>query len=808
MFLNFIKVTLRTLYREKVYAVINIAGLSIALACCIILGLWLCSELTYDRYKKNYKQIFRIVNEFNKNGKIDTYATTSKLLGPMLTEEYPEIKGFVRFRPIGEDIVLPGDTYIDCTVYMADDNVFDVFTHDIIYGDPKTALLDPTGVVVSESFVKKYFDKANPIGETIIVGENIYLITLVFADLPENSHLKYDMLISYNSDEMDYADPGERSRRLWGVLDFTYLLMPEDYNVRDFKEISDSFYTHRMEAIGKSLNKTWRCWLQPLADIHLQSDVGYDLPTGNKLYLFGFAGVALFIMLVACINYMNLATARAAKRAKEVGMRKILGSGRMNLMLQFLGESIFFSLIAMFLGIVLLEVALKLTPINELLSNHLVLNLSHESGLLGWMFVFSLAIGLLSGLYPALYLSSMPSLSAIMYTHRAGKGSIRLRELLVLIQFIISVSVIASTLLMALQMRYISHKPLGFNKENRVMITLKGADLIDKIPTIKKELLKNSSIQGVSLISSRLGHNMRILTARIDNNDGVPEMTSLKYMQVKDDFIEVMGMELVAGRDFSKKLLTDKEKAFIVNETMVKKMDWDDPLGKRIQMEDGRKGRVIGVVKDFHFASLHSQVEPFALNIVSGNMDIPDPVRLSIRMYMVLNIKGDDISRTLNFLKDKLAEFDPTHPFKLEFLDDSLNKLYLSEQRMMKLTGIFAVVCILISCMGLFGLAAFTSEQRSKEIGVRKAVGASTMQIILMLFKPTVILVLIGAVIASASAYLVMGKWLAGFAYKADINPLLFVMATLIVIIVAFVTITLQSFKTAQDNPVKALRYE
>ncbi len=808
MLSNFLKVTLRNLYREKMYAIINIFSLSLAIACCIILGLYLRSELTYDQHNTKYKQIFRVVNEFIKNSKTDSYAVTSKFLGPMLTEEYPEIKGFVRFRPIGEDIVLPGDKLIDCTVYMADDNVFDVFTHDIIYGDPKTALLDPTSVVVSESFAKKYFDKANPIGETIIVGENIYKITLVFADLPENSHLKYDMLISYNSDEKDYSALSERNRRLWGVLDFTYLLMPEDYNVPDFKEISDSFYAHQMEAIGKKLNITWRCWLQPLADIHLRSDVGYDLPTGNKPYLYGFVAVAFFILLVACINYINLATARAAKRAKEVGMRKILGAGRMRLMFQFLGESIFFSLIAMVLGIVLSEVALKLTPINELLSKPLVLNVSHEPGLLGWMFVFSLAIGLLSGLYPALYLSSMPPLSAIMYTHRAGKGSIRLRELLVLIQFIVSVSVIASTLLMALQMRYISHKPLGFNKENKVIIRLKGADLIDKMPTIKKELLKNSSILGVSLISHLIGHDMPILTAQIDNNDGVLEMTSLKYVQVDEDFIEVMGMELVAGRGFSKKLLTDKEKTFIVNETMVKKMGWDDPLGKHIQIADGRSGRVISMVKDFHFASLHSQVEPFALNIVSGNMNIPAPVRLSIRMYMVLNIKGDDISRTLNFLKNKLAEFDPKHPFKLEFLDDSLNKLYLSERHLMKLIGIFAGVCVLISCMGLFGLSAFATEQRTKEIGIRKVLGATTRQIITMLSRRILLLVLGGTIIGSFAAYYAMDEWLRDFAYRIGINPLVFLLSACLAACVAFLTVALQSYKIAKANPVIALRYQ
>jgi putative ABC transport system permease protein len=812
MFTNFLKVTLRNLYREKMYAIINIFGLSLAIACCIILGLYLRSELTYDRHNIKYKQIFRIVNEFNINNKLDTFAVTSVSLGPLLVEDYPEIKGFVRFMGGYEEILLKHDdkAFYWKNTYDADVNVFDIFTHDIIYGDPKTALDDPSAVAVSESFAKKYFGNTNPIGETISndVGKS-FKITLVFADLPENSHLKYDALFSIKKNEWANMDNTTvRNQMLYNVGAYTYLLLPEGYDVQAFKSISDSFFTKHMAEMGKSINATWRCWIQPLADIHFQSEVAYDLPTANKLNVYGFTAVALFILLVACINYMNMATARAAKRAKEVGMRKILGAGRTSLTFQFLGESVFFSLIALFIGIVFVELALNLTPINGLLGKPLTLNLSQEPVLFGWMILFSLAVGLISGIYPSLYLSSMLPLSALMKGNRPGKGNIRLRELLVLFQFIISVTVIASALLMALQMRYVSHKPLGFNKENKIIINLKGADLIDKMPTIKKELLKNNNILGMSTSDVILGQMTPINAGDVDNNDGVLGKTTLKHMSVGEDYIEVMGMQLVTGRDFSKKLLTDVGMSFIVNEAMVKKMGWKEPLGKRIQL-GLFNGRVIGVVKDFHFASLHSPVEPFAMHkITPGEYAPNEEQRKNISTLLVINISGKEISRTLSFLQEKFAEFDPAHPLNYKFLDDTLNQLYLSEQHLMKLIGIFAGVCILISCMGLFGLAAFTTEQRTKEIGVRKVLGASTGQIIVMLARRILLLVLIGAVIASVIAYYAMDEWLTDFAYRIGINPLVFIFSAVAAMMVAFITVSLQSYKTAQANPVEALRYE
>ena len=503
----------------------------------------------------------------------------------------------------------------------------------------------------------------------------------------------------------------------------------------------------------------------------------------------------IIILLVAVINYMNLATARAAKRVKEVSIRKILGVSRGGLRLQFLCEAVFFSLIALFFGLLLVEIALNLTPLNDVLNKHLALNLRHESPLILWLLAFSLLIGLVAGSYPAFYLSSMPVLSSLTSGHRTGKGSIRFRQLLVLIQFTITVGVIACTLIMALQMRYVSQKPLGFEKENRIIITLHGEDAIEKIPVIKTELAKNSNILGITESNLKIGQSV----GRLKLEDPGREVVRIAFLLVADNFFKEMGMEIVSGRDFSKSLLTDIGTSVIVNETAVKKMEWDEPLGKYML-----NFRVVGVVKDFNYTHLQSPIEP----LVMIPLSYPDFNKLFRYRQLILHISENNISRTLSFLEKKFAEFDPEHPFQFEFLDDSLDQLYLSDQRMLKLTGIFSGVCILISCMGLFGLAAFTTEQRTKEIGIRKVLGASAWQIISMLSLRILLLVLGGAVIASLAAYFAMDEWLAGFAYHTGINPLVFPVSAGVAAGVAFITVALQSYRTARANPVEALRYE
>jgi putative ABC transport system permease protein len=470
------KTALRTFYREKGYALINLSGLSLAIACCLILGLYLKSELTYDRHHLKHKQIYRVLLAAGPVGSVaQDVALTGWTLGPVLKEDFPVIKSYVRFLPAFKRLLIRGGDkalYWE-DVYCTDKNVFDVFTHKIIYGNPETALNDPSSAAVSETFAKRHFGDINPVGKTIWADATETTgpamprkITLVFRDLPDNTHLKYDVLFRI-SDVQDIRNPMNMNS---GVL-FTYLVMPEDFKPREFKAINDAFYKRYIIQAAKII--TWIFRFQPLASIHFDTGVGYDRPTGNKYYVYGFIAVAIFILLVACINYINLAIARSAKRAKEIGMRRILGVPKFNLIARFLCEAVLFSMIATVFGVALVEIVLKFTPISDLLGKSLSLRFTDEVTILGWILGLGLIIGLLSGLYPAFYLSSISPISALSGGYSGNKGvSFRLREALVLTQFTVSAIVIACTLLMAAQMRYIANKPMGFEKHNRIVINL------------------------------------------------------------------------------------------------------------------------------------------------------------------------------------------------------------------------------------------------------------------------------------------------------------------------------------------------
>jgi putative ABC transport system permease protein len=788
-----IKAGFRTFYREKSYALINLSGLSLAIACCLILGLYLRSELTYDQHHLRHKQIFRVANAFAHSGPPDRMAMTPIPLGPMLKESFSEVKDYVRFLPANQKVLIrcEGKALYWKNVYSADPNVFEIFTHEILHGDPKTALNDPASAAVSETFARSYFGDTNPIGKMIHAetGDEIpKKITLVFRDLPENTHLKYDVLFRWQ-------DPSNYRQMLFGVSLFTYVLMPENYNAREFQAVSDSFFDRFMRDRLKATNSTWKAWLQPLAEIHLHSDLLFDLPTGNRYYIYGFSAVAIFILLVACINYVNLALARATKRAKEIGMRKILGASKTLLIFRFLGEAVLFALFATVFGVVLLELALRLTPINNLVGKQLSIGLANEPTVLLWVLGLGLLIGLLSGMYPAVYLASISPISALVSSRGGKKGNFLLREMLVLTQFTVSVIVIACTMIMAQQMRYVSTKPLGFGKDNRVLITLHGADVIDKLPVIRNELLKDSRIHGISATSIMICTDQLLPASQgmVANKEGVLEATSFSYIQVTKDFLNAMGMQLASGRDFSQKLLTDLGTTFVVNETMARARGWEDPI-----------------VKDFHFKSLHTPVEPFAMWQISDDefRNVTGPRRDTVQLVLVAHLAPKDIQQTLGFLEQKFAEYDPRHPFEYAFLDESIDKLYLSEKRLMQMTGIFSAICIFISCLGLSGLAAFATEQRSKEIGIRKVLGASASQIIMMLARKTLWMVLAGSAAASVIAYFAIDEWMTGFAYRVGINPMVFIVSAVIVMAVAFITIASQSYNSAQANPAVTVRYE
>ena len=823
------KVALRTLARDKTYALINLAGLALAIACCLILGVYLRGELTYDHSHENYKRIFRVANEFELNGKTDRFALTSQSLGPMLKEENADVQEYVRFTGGGNNrnFLQHGDVgYYWGNTYIADTNVFKVFTHRILYGDPNTALDAPTSIAISHSLARKYFGERNPLGETLTSDGNDAQVTLVFEDLPENTHFKYDALFSANLGL--FATPNDvniRRQQLFGVGVYTYLLMRPGYDAAQWSEVSRAFFERNMAptATARSINAKWRSWLQPLADIHLYSDVPENLPTGNLYYLYGFIAVTAFTLLVACINYMNLATARAAKRAKEVGMRKILGSSRGALILQFIAESMLLAVVAVLLGVLLVKLAVAFTPVDQLFGTTIALSFTHTPELWLWLIALVLIVGIGAGVYPAFYLSAVVPVSALVGGGKGGGRSSGLRESLVFVQFLISVAVIGCTLVMGAQMRYISSLSLGFERENRVYVTLRGADTILSSDAIRTQLLTNPNVHGVSWTTSKMGGNFQINGIGLETNQGAIEMTTVWHMGVGPDFVNTMGLKLIAGHGPVDDVASaagagpagasaSQISEIVVNEALVRRMHWEEAVGKRFELGQGpggQKGTVVGVVQDFNFRSVHEDVAPFAIyRRVEDFSRTPPVLRLHEERTMVVNIAGNNVAATMDFVRETLRKFDALHPFEFQFLDDSLQKLYVADARLTRLISIFAGLCIFIACLGLFGLASFMAAQRTREIGVRKVFGAHTGQIITLLAHRIVYLVSGAAVVASVLAYLVMKAWLQNFAFRTEINPLLFVLAAFVGLAIAYLTVALQSMKAARAHPVTSLRYE
>jgi putative ABC transport system permease protein len=807
---RYLKIALRNLGREKLFTLLNVSGLALGLACCLMLGLYLWGELTYDRHHANHEHIYRIAANMKfGDGRSSNIAVTSSVLGPMLAEEYPEyFKSYVRFRDgtRPNPVLLRHEdqkAYWD-DGYLADDNVFEVFTHEIVYGDPRTALAQPNSIAISRRVAQRYFGNENPIGRTLSTdGGRPLTIRLVFEELPENSHLRYDVLVAYKGRSAEVpTDITARLQRLlnFGNFEYTYVVLADGADPREYARLSEAFNEKYTKVGLQTANLEWKSWLEPLADIHLNDELEYDLPHGNRIYLYAFAAVAAFILGIACINYVNLATARAAQRARAIGLRKILGGGRAALVGQFLGEAVLLALLATVLGVILVEVLLPLPAVTALFGKTLTLDLFGRPLLGASVLAFGLGVGLLAGLYPAVYLSSFMPLTALVGRYQPSSG-LRLREALVFIQFAISIGVIACTLLMGQQMRFIASKGLGFDKENRVLLTLRDPDLVQREALIAAELGKQPGVVGVATSATIMGRDMPQVTGKVENNEGVMTDFGFSMFTVGDDFIPVMGIELVQGRDFSRRLLTDVGTSYIVNETFVRAMGWTEPLGKRMGIGTGgmNAGPVIGVVKDFNYKSLRTSIEPFAM--------FRNNERASERL-MVVSIAPEGIRETLQQIQKLFAELDPAHPFEYTFLDEELGRLYVSEERLMRLIGIFAAICIFIACLGLFGLAASATEQRTKEIGVRRVLGASTLTIILLLARRVLVLIAAGAVLASVVAWLAMQEWLSGFAYRAASNPAYLLLAALGAGAVALLTIALQSWRTVHGDPAEALRYE
>lgn len=808
MLKNYFKIALRSLLKHRAYSVINISGLAIGMAASILILLYLQHELSYDRHFKDYERIFRIGSIFHVGEDVDEFALSSSSLGPMLAEEYEEFGTYTRLLQLNKTLITSKyEQDYETGFSFADSTLPDVFELTWLSGDPDSALRGPNQVVLTVSMARKYFPGTSAMGKQITMGNNkVQTVTGVIGDLPRNTHTRFEGLISYSSIARRYRpDPKNKGRKLWAISDFTFVKLPPDYDLQQFySSFETRFFQKYMAPAGAKLNSYFEPVLEPLSSIHFDSALTYDkYPRGNRSYILAFSTIGLFILILACINYMNLATARSTTRAKEVGIRKVLGGSKIQLIQQFLGESMLTSLIAYFLALALVEVTLTLTPINEILERNLELDLLGNPllsyGSLGLMVM----IGLISGLYPAFYLSSILPIRALKGSFNSSQAGLSLRKLLVGFQFTISIGVIVCTLLMSQQIAYLRDRNLGFDKENLLMIPASDSTLRAGINDFRQELEQHPKVMAVANAYSAPGVkntiSRNIIRAEVE---GELKEVVFNVMFVDYGYVEALGLDVLTGRTFNEAHPTDTN-SVIINEAAVRMMGWDEPLGKRMQIGlnlDGTAaldGPVLGVVKDFNVSSLHSEVQPMMLILqrLEGGL-------LNVRL------KGEELLETMADIETLWDTHFPDRPFDYFFLDENFLELYKADQRQAWLIALLALLCIFISCLGLLGLSSYNTSKRTKEIGMRKVLGASMLQIIMLLFKDILFVVFFSTLLAAPIAWLIINRWMQNFAYQDDIDWIVFVLAGLMGVAFAFLTVFFHTFRAAQRNPVRALKYE
>ena len=776
--------------RHKAYSLINISGLAIGMACSILILLWVQHELSYDRFHTNADQIYRIIGEAG-----DFKAAVNPAGMPAgLKAQMPEIKNTVRLSSVSTNLFEVGDRkFEEKRVFYADSTFLEVFSFPLVKGDAKTALERPDGVLITEDMAKKYFGKDDAIGKTLRKDNRSNItVTGVLANIPSNSHLQFDFIIPMSSIAKSNYD---LKNNVWDNFNYyTYVQLDKSFIpssaalARLNKQVNEIYKTHVPESELKIQFK-----LQPLTAIHLHSNLQVDLTGhGNIQYVNIFFIVALFILVVACINFMNLATARSARRAKEVGLRKVVGALRGQLVRQFLGESLLISFLALLLAIGF--VLLFLPVFNNLSEKTLTIHFLDGKVLLT-LFGIALLAGLCSGSYPALFLSGFQPAKVLKGNMTTMGGNLFFRNGLVVTQFIVSIVLLVGTVVIYKQLNFIRDKNLGFEKENMLYMPMTG-DMWKKQQALKTELGKNPLTSNFTIISE-LPTNLTSGTVNIQWEGKDPQsQTVVPSMDVNEDFIDVFQMKLLRGRSFSTSFRADTNN-YIINEKALRMMGMklDSVVGKPLSFQD-IKGTIIGVVKDFNFKPIQQPIEPLVLRLNRGGG------------IVVVKAKPGSTEATIKALGNISQQLNPAHPFAYNFLDQDLANLYKGEQRLGKLFNLFAILAIFISCLGLYGLSAFMAEQRTKEIGVRKVLGASVFNIVYLLSTGFTRLILIAMAIAIPLSWFAINSWLRSFAYHINISWIIFLVASLAALAIAWLTVSYESVKAAIVNPVRSLRTE
>jgi len=788
MIKNYLKIAFRNIARHKAYSLINISGLAIGMACSILILLWVQNELSYDRFHKNANEIFRVT------GSVADFKAAVNTAGMPagLKAELPAVKNFVRLSHLTTTLLEAGENkFEEKRTFYVDSTFMDIFSFPLIEGTRSSALARPDGIVLTQSMVKKYFGKEKALGKTLKRNNGgLVTVTGVFADVPPNSHLQFDLIMPMSAIANTNDD---LVRNTWGNFNFySYLLLDKSIVAGT---ASATKFEKQMDAIFEKHQKNFKVnfQLQPLTKIHLYSNLQVDLPGhGNVQYVNIFLVVAIFILVVACINFMNLATARSARRAREVGIRKVAGAKRGQLIQQFIGESLLISFFALLVAIGIVFLFLPL--FNNIAGKALAIDFRDSKLWLG-LVAMALATGLISGSYPALFLSGFIPIKVLKGSLTKSGGSLLFRNTLVVTQFIVSIVLLVGTVVVYRQLNFIRNRNMGFEKENLLYMPMTG-DIWRQQDAMKAALKQNPLTTNYTIIGD-LPTNLTSGTIDVVWEGKDPKLqTVFPSISITENFIDVFRMKLLSGRSFSPSFKGDSSN-YIVNEKALQVMGMKvkDAVGKPLSFS-GDKGVIIGVVKDFNFKPIQQPIEPLILNLNRWGG------------FVVVRTSPGNTEATINALKKVSNDLNPAYPFTYNFLDQDIAQLYQGEQRLGSLFNIFAALAIFISCLGLYGLSAFLAEQRKREIGVRKVLGASVFSIVYLLSTGFTRLILLAIVIAVPVSWYAINSWLEGFAYHIEIGWIIFVVASLMALFVAWLTVSYESLKAAFMNPVNSLRSE
>ncbi len=800
MFGNYLKVALRNIIKQKIYSVITIVGLAVGITCCLLIMLYVKQELSYDTFSPHADKVFRIGTRTVRPTRTDISAATPAPVAPALEEEYPEIEHITRIYFDSQVLFEYGDKKIyEENVIYADPDFFDVFPFKVLKGDPARLLGTPQSMAVTESAAKKYFGDENPVGKVFRVNKEFdSVVTGLIEDIPVNSHYHFDFVISFLAkNEQNFGT----WLNLWTGFTtlYTYSVLPDNLDMAEFENRIAGLiarHTEKRPGVEREL------FLQPLKSIHLHSHLEDEIEANNFVSnLIILATIALFILIIACINYMNLATAQSARRAREVGMRKVLGAQRFHLVKQFMGESVLLTLIALFISLATVE--LLLPAFSSLVGKPVDFDYGQNLVFLGVFFLLALFVGIISSLYPALFLSRhqpVKTLKGMKESFKASFGQLFFKKSLVILQFVVSILLIVCTLIIDQQLRYIRNANLGFDKEYMLVVPIQSESGQKQYESIKQELMSYPGVIGATACMRAPISGTVIITNGRPEGASREQSFHIYHNFVDMDYIDNFGIEIVAGRKFSKEYSTDLKEAFIVNEATVRKSGFssaEEAINQRFLTGLGIQGTIIGVMKDHHISSFHEEIEPMVLSY--------DPEYF---WEMDIKIRSTDIPATLASIEKTFNEFDPGYPFTYSFLDENIQSLYQGEEQTGKIIRTFSIIAIFIACLGLFGLAAFAAEKRTKEIGIRKVMGATSSRIMLLLSTEFTKWVLLANLIAWPVAYYAMNKWLQGFAFRTQIVVWPFILGAVFAFAIALITVSYQAVKSALTDPVESLRYE